>query len=187
MMKKLFVVACKVIGLLQLYWAFATLLQVGFALSMTRHSTEAAPQNSMWLLGTVLYSLLAFAVAYAMIFRTDALCRIAGLPDDMDSTKVPPQEVLLKTGILLIGVYFVLVPIPRIVKHIADALHYRQITQQFSWISQTVGYVCQMGLAVFLLRKPDKVIEFITKKRDSTEPSGGAYVAPEAGAPSAHP
>ena len=186
-MKKLFVVACKIIGLLQLYWAFATLLQVGFALSMTRNSVEAAPQNAMWLVGTVLYSLLAFAVAYVMIFRTNALCRIAGLPDEPDSAKAPPQEVLLKTGILLIGLYFVLVPIPGIVKHIADALHYKQITQQFSWISQTVGYVCQMGLAVFLLRKPDKVIDLITRKKDSTEPAGGAYVSPAAGDPSAHP
>lgn len=171
-MKKLFLVACKIIGLLQLYWAFATLLQVGFALSMTMNSAEAAPRNALWLVGTVLYSLLAFAVAYTMIFRTDALYRIAGLPDDPDSVTVPPQNVLLKTGILLIGVYFVLVPIPGIVRHLADALHYKQITHQFSWISQSAGYVCQMGLAVFLLRRPDKVIEFITRKNDRAKPAG---------------
>jgi hypothetical protein len=170
-MKKIFVVACKIIGLLQLYWAFATLVQVGFAFSMMKDLTETGAKNVMWLAGTILYIVLAFAVAYAMIFRTDALGRIVGIPDDPDSGRLPPQEALLKTGILLIGVYFVLVPIPGIVKHIGDALYYRQITRQFSWISQTVGYVCQMGLAVFLLKEPDKVIEFITKKKEHTEPT----------------
>jgi len=170
-MKRIFVVACKIIGLLQLYWAFATLLQIGFAFSMWTNASEGTPQNVAWLAGTALYSFLAFAVAYIMIFKTDGLASIVGLHDDHESVDLPPHEALLRTGILLIGVYFVLVPIPGIVKHIADALHYKQIVREFSWISQTTGSVCQIGLAVFLLTKPDRIIDLITRKKDSPEPS----------------
>lgn len=165
-MKKIFVIACKIIGLLQLYWAFATLLQIGFAFSMWKDAAEGTPQNVAWLAGTVLYSFLSFAVACIMIFKTDRLASIVGLHDHYESVDLPSQEALLRTGILLIGIYFVLVPIPGIVKHIVDALHYNQMVGEFRWISQTAGSVCQISLAVFLLAKPDKVIDLITRKKD---------------------
>jgi len=167
-MKNVFFVGCKIVGLLQLYWACGTLIQLGFALSLMQSSAQTGPIGAV-LSGTILYALFTFSVAYAMIFRTAALARIVGIPDSPDSVPMAPQAALLKTGILLLGVYFALVPIPAIFKHLANALCNGHIVERLSWIAQTVGYLCQMGLAVLLLKEPDLVFQFITRNRGSQD------------------
>ena len=176
-MKSLFVVACKIIGLLQLYWAFATLLEVGLALGLAQRSAapmQALPvdQAILYLGWTILCSILAFAVSYLMIFKTDMLSRLVGVPNDAASAQLPPHESLLRTGILLIGVYFVLGAIPGIAQDIRYVEYAgRTTTQQWlGYILGSAGHLCQIGLAVLLLKIPDKVIQLITGNSGGAEP-----------------
>ena len=152
-----------------MYWSFATLLQIGLTISMVNNSVESAPQNVAWLVGTVLYGLLAFAVAFLMIFKTESLARIVGLATDSNTTQLPSLDVLLKTGILLIGIYFLMGTIPVIIRQISDAFHYKEIMPRFNWISKTISSLFQVAMAVYLRMNPDKVIRLITENKNDTE------------------
>ena len=163
-MKNIFIIACKLIGLLQLYWSFATLMQIGFAMSAT---FSAAANDRMdivtWLSGTILSSALSFFVAYLLIFKSEAIARFVRVPDDKTALSIPAEESALRIGILLLGLYFLLGSIPRVTRDIADAIRYIDGPQLHTTLLKTAGSVGQVILALFVILKPKKVLNYLTR------------------------
>ena len=120
-MNKLFIVACKTLGLLQLYQALSSLLFLGGAFSTVKLVTGEEYNQIFYLVMTILYCILSFALAFLMIFKTERLARIVGLERKDEISNLPSQEVLIKTSILLLGIYFFLSSIP--------ALYFQNVTK----------------------------------------------------------
>ena len=160
-MKRHFLIACKIIGVLQLYWAFSTFLQIGFAVGMAQTAPDMAPQRALWIVATSLYSILSFGVAYLLIFETERLAYFVGVRDETEAPSQPPST-LLRVGLQVLAVYFLLSPIPNIFKQLSDAIRVYNRTHDAMWLAHVLGYICQIGLAVTILRRTDRVIALIT-------------------------
>ncbi|MFH0954420.1 MAG: hypothetical protein V1873_08835 [Verrucomicrobiota bacterium] len=170
-MKKLFIVASKLVGILALYWAIGTIVQIGFALStMSRMPEELRLQGSWWLLGTIAYGALTLLLAYALLFKTELLAEVLKITDDSGISPLPPVENIVHAGAILIGAYVLLLAIPDLGRHLLITVRYKGLFKDFSNLSQLLAALLKVGLAVWVLRNPGKVVAWMRRER-SSEPS----------------
>jgi len=168
-MKGLFIVACKVLGLFQLYFAMGTIAQVGVWLSMKVYSSPEGGMLTPSFYWTLIHSFLSFALAFILLFKTDLLVRITGLSESESIPQLPSPENLLRIGILLLGVFLVFRSIPdlikqifRLHKYIGVKLLHKDGFVDSDWLSAVLGAFCQFVLALLLLLKPDAIIKRIS-------------------------
>jgi hypothetical protein len=173
-MSKLFIVACKILGLFQLYWALSSLVSVATAFNMGYMTDEGKVQVSpkFYLILTIVYSILAFLFAFAMIFETETIARIVGLSKKEEMASLPPQSMLLKTGLILIGVIFLFSSIPDLVRSIADLYLFNKTNRGLSLYLDNIGNwvrpittLCQIGLAIWIIMNPEGIIRLISWKK----------------------
>jgi hypothetical protein len=168
-MKKLFIVAAKLIGLLALYWAIATLVQIGFAIPLVLNPVPdiaGGSQNAgsaWWLAGTVLYGVITLVFSLLLMFRTESIATRLNVPDQ-EISGIPDDLRILKGGIILLGLYFFLFSIPSLTKTISTSAYYRYTWRDFRYMSQLVSGLLQLGLAVFVMKKPDVVLNMLGRK-----------------------
>jgi hypothetical protein len=173
-MKKLFIVACKVLGLLQLYWALGSLGVVASAFNMGHTTVEGQGQWNprFYLIMVIIYSILSFFFAFMMIFETETIARIVGFSKSEEIPSLPPQSVWLKTGLILIGVYYFASSIPDFVREIGELYSFLKTNRTLSlyginpenW-TKTIAVLCQIGLASWIIIDPDRIIRLISRKK----------------------
>lgn len=119
-MKRLFIVGVKLLGLLCLWWAIFTTLQIisygGMILGLDRPGTR-------WVLAAILYGtgLLAYVVfsiwfAVVLLFRTEWVAEKVGLGEDTQLPGWPEEKKLLILGVVLLGLYVLADAIPGFAK-----------------------------------------------------------------------
>jgi hypothetical protein len=175
-MSKLFIVACKILGLFQLYWALGSLGVVASAFNMSHTTVEGEGQwnPKFYLIMVIIYSILSFFFAFMMVFETETIARIVGLSKSEEIPSLPAQSVWLKTGLILIGVYYFASSIPVLIREIGELYSFISTNRGLSLygvnpenLTRTVAVLCQFVLAIWIIMKPEKIIHLITRKKKS--------------------
>lgn len=163
-MRRLFIVLAKIFGLLQLYWALATFMQVGFAISMMSRSSvmDDGGQYIAGLAGTVIYFVVSVGVALILLIRTDWLADKLKIQADGESGEIK-EGTLLRSGVKLIGVYIVAHAIPSFARTVTDyGLLAGGILESHFW-TRIIPAVLPLVLGTLLAIRADRVLALITK------------------------
>lgn len=119
-MRRLFIVLAKLIGLLQVYWALTYLAHLALFLGqMSRMEPTEAGQTAIQVAGIVAFTVLAFGVAWLLLVRTEKLADLLKIPTD-DPLPMLSDDVVLRAGMKLTGVYMVANSIPGLVSAICE-------------------------------------------------------------------
>ncbi len=175
-MKKLFIVAAKLIGLLALYWALSTLVQIAGAFAFMFRSMLDSEGNSpaarilCWVIGNVLYGGLTFILSYLLMFKTEWIASKLNVPDE-NIPSLPQNQKLLKGGVILLGLYFFLFSIPTLTKYIFGISSLPHARFEMEKIIKIASVLLQLGLALFIMKNPDCVLKILNKKPKSSEPT----------------
>jgi len=104
-MRTVFIVLARLLGLLQVYWGLAYLAPVGLRLGLPLPPGLTGTQAMLWLAVLLVYVLLAFGMAWVLLFHTVWLAEKLGIEADAPAPTFT-QEIVLPVGLKLIGVYF---------------------------------------------------------------------------------
>jgi hypothetical protein len=107
-----------------------------------------------------------------MVFKTEMIARRVGLSDEEDVPALPAQTMLMKTGLVLLGVFFIFSSVPDLAQRIAGL--YLLIKMQSilalnsydaeSW-GKLIATLCQIGLAIWIIMNPEGIIRLISRKK----------------------
>lgn len=184
-MRRLFLVLAKLVGLLQVYWAFVNFMQIGFAISMMiRSEPTEVGQVLSGLIGVVLYFSLSLGMAWLLLARTDWIADKLKIRDEGESA-VPPDDVILRTGVKLIGLYVTVYAIPGFAKAILESRLFIAWQVGIHFWTKILPAAIQLAIGLFFTFKSSKVLEWITRDKEMPEQQVG-QVSSEA-APSASP
>jgi len=160
----MFVVAGKIIGLLQVFWAVTYLASIGLVLGqMARMEPGMARAMAIQLGGIVGYSVLAFGMAWLLLARTEWLADKLKIPAD-DPLPSLSDDVVLHAGIKVVGVYIVATGVPALARAVADAAAISAWQSHLSAsLTRIVPAVLKVVLAVLLTIRTDFVLRVISK------------------------
>lgn len=184
-MRRLFLVLTKLVGLLQVYWAFVNFMQIGFAISMMIHSEPTQIGQLLFgLIGVVLYFCLSLGMAWLLLARTDWIADKLKISDEGESG-IPQDDVILRTGVKLIGLYVTVYAIPELAKALLESQVFISWQVGIHFWTKILPAAIQLGLGLFFTFKSSKVLEWMTRDKELTEQQVG-QVSSE-GAPSDEP
>lgn len=168
-MRRLFLVLAKLVGLLQVYWALVNFMQIGFILSMIgrsepSHFVQLIPS----LVGIGLYFALSLGMAWLLLARTEWLADKVKIHDD-EAIESLDKHPVLAVGVKLIGVYVTAYSIPSFVRVLLESRQILEGQLPLHLWNKIIPSALQLCLGLFMAMKSDKVIELITRKKDSTE------------------
>ena len=166
-MRRLFLVLAKLVGLLQLYWAFVNFMQIGFAVTMMLRSVPVG-QAVSGLIGIVLYFCLSLGMAWMLLARTDWIADKLKILDEGESG-ILKDDVILRTGAQLIGLYVTVHAIPGFARAILDSRIFLSWHVGIHFWTKIIPAAIQLALGLFFTFKSRKVLEMITDKKDLTE------------------
>ena len=169
-MKTLFVVGAKLVGLLVLYWAMPDLPQlfayIPYLLLVSGEAGRMGQFGPSWPMcaGIVGHFILMLCLAWALLFRTERVAGILGVPDNELTPSSFSESSILRLGITLIGVYALVRGIPLFAKcALAIYGEWRPKAEDFqTW--EFVSAIFQILLGAALTFRPDRVAAIITRK-----------------------
>jgi hypothetical protein len=164
-MRRLFITLAKLIGLLQLYWAIVTVVQIGSFVDILLHGDATTPYRWHFatLMGTVFYLVLSLGAAWVCIKKTDWLANKLGLPDSCASGEVVVKEGdLLRTGVKLIGVYILAYAIPAFVRTMFGYGLFSGGKIGTDFWTNIIPSALQLFLGAFLAIRSERLIAFIS-------------------------
>jgi hypothetical protein len=179
-MRQLFLVLAKLIGLIQLYWSLATLVQIGVSIEML--TAESKPEIYLlikWgLVGFGAYFLLTLGLAWILLIKTDWLADKLGISDDIGPSIVS-EAILLSAGIRLIGLYVAVTAAPALIKVFietkgmahglgissTDLKGVAQCISVSAW-ANIIRNALELCLGAFLAFKADTVMPYIAGKNE---------------------
>jgi hypothetical protein len=159
-MKALFLVCTKLLGLLGLYWASATLVQVGpFVVSSLSGRLEDNSHTVWFICSFASYSILSFALAVVLLVKTEWVATALRIPDDPLPQSAHADQVL-RIGILLLGLYFVIASFPSLVRTVLEMSRdsWRYVGIHSLQMPKLVANALQFLLGLILVLKPASVL-----------------------------
>lgn len=163
-MRRLFVVFAKLLGLLQIYWALLTFVQIGFVFTMFDHSgSNQSGQILASLIGTFLYFAMALGMAWLLLVRTEWLANKLKIQAD-DQLPTLSDDTILHAGIKVVGIYILVNAIPILMQTVFLATTQDMRGYSFSpaW-TNVISSVLQVILALPLIIRTHDVIRLIAK------------------------
>ena len=161
----------KLVWLLQLYWAFVNFIQIGFSITMMLRSVPVG-QAVSGLIGIVLYFCLSLGMAWMLLARTDWIADKLKIQDEGESG-ILKDDVILRTGAKLIGLYVTVHAIPGFARAILDSRIFVSWHVGIHFWTKIIPAAIQLGLGLFFTFKSSKVLDLITEKKDLTEQNDG--------------
>lgn len=163
-MRRIFVAAGKIIGLLQVFWALTYLASIGLVLGqMARTEPGMARAITIQLGGIVGYAVLAFGMAWLLLVRTEWLADKLKIPAD-DPLPSLSDDVVLHAGIKVVGVYIIATGVPALARAVADAAVSSAWQSHLTVsLSRIVPAVLKVVLAVLLTIRTEFVLRVISK------------------------
>ncbi|MBM4147597.1 MAG: hypothetical protein FJ224_00925 [Lentisphaerae bacterium] len=161
-MRRLFVVLAKLIGLLQIYWGLTYLSSIAlFIGQMPRTESCEFRPLAVQIGGIAAFALLSFGMAWALLTRTEWLADKLKIRAD-DPLPALSDDVVLRAGVKLVGVYILANAIPGLVKAIAEASAYGLWEGRLAaiWI-RIAPSVLQVGLALFLAVRTGSLLRLL--------------------------
>lgn len=151
-MRRLFIVGAKIIGLICLFWAITTTLQI---ISYIGMSFGGTPDNSLWYIsilfyamGATAYVILSLWFSIVLLFRTEWLATKIKLEKDSDLPHRPELNTLLNLGIILVGLYILASAIPGLGK---SASTFIGMLFRISGVNVSLPYIIFLYLIPFLM------------------------------------
>jgi hypothetical protein len=170
-MRQLFLVFAKLLGLLQLYYGVIALVQTAPALFIMQ--TEFHRQFIPSLVGMIFVFVVSLGMAWILLVQTEWLADKLKLQDATEITELKENSMLC-VGVILIGVYVTVQAIPVLVGSMVRLG--AMWTDPTPWFSRNtvISSVLQLGIGVFLMLQSTKVIEIITRRKDTAQPTDAA-------------
>ena len=163
-MKKLFLVFAKLLGLVQLYMALLTATQLVVMLGMLV-KTDPIPLRGILLGagGMAVYLVVALAIAWLTLVKTEWLAAKAGIQDDTPVAGLEHVPALL-AGTCLIGIFVTVESLPRLARILIDVHRaWSYGPHQLIW-GQMAPTLLQVFLGLFLALKPGAVVALVARK-----------------------
>jgi hypothetical protein len=181
-MRNLFTVCAKLGGLFQIYRGLTVVLPT--ALFFSTMGNSQAPNMIVYVqvIGSAAISgLLTFGMAWLLLCRTQWLADILKIPEG-DVSGALEENVILRTGVKLIGVYIAVQAIPVVFRISLQWLSSAAASNEFvtsasstMFLAGDVGGIwsgmltalLQLGLGVFMLSYTGTVLGLVTKHDNS--------------------
>lgn len=172
-MRSLFMVACKVYGLVQVYtgltYIFTVLPMVRMLTTQSESSGAKTAMSAAFLGEQITLSVislgamvvLTFGIAWLLLCRTDWLADRLNIPIS-DAPPSPSVETLLHAGTRLMGLFVVVQGIPLLIQ---GFLRVRDITPfgRYAWSMMALPVV-RIIIGVFLVIMTGPIVKVIMKK-----------------------
>jgi hypothetical protein len=169
-MRRLFLVLAKLAGLVLVYLALVNVIQIGFTIHvMTGPAAPPGGQAISGALGIFLCFCLSLAMAWLLLARTEWLADRLRIREDA-ATGIPGDDVILRTGIALIGVYVTVNAIPAFARAILDSGIFLALHEGGRFWSRLLPAAVQLGLGLFCAFRSRRVLDWITALRTVAEP-----------------
>jgi len=163
-MRRLFIILAKIVGIVLLYrWVlyFTSLLVLFTNISDLEMDDDGSV--SLYIVGLIIYILLAVSGSYILILKTDWLADKLGVKDD-DVFPSIANDVVLLSGFKLIGVYVFLNALPAVFTAVFRVGSYSMAggLSKYIWTG-ALPAVIQIILSMFLLVRTESVLNFLKK------------------------
>ena len=185
-MRQLFLVLAKLLGLLQIVWALPLLASLTMFLATMGMVSESLHQHrAAQIANTLAFSVFYLAMAWVLLFRSEWLADKLKIQDDAEPRELR-EIVILRAGVKLIGLFFVVSAIPEAARglsgwiwSVASLGTLRNFARVF-WLESTSSVwtnvlpaLLQLGLGLFFAFRTEIVLRWIAeeKKTVDEEPS----------------
>ena len=182
-MRSVFIVICKVYGLMQIY---AGLTYIFMVLPMLRMlSQQPGPPEAETTMSTAFHGeqitlsvislgamvILTFGIAWLLLFRTGWLADKLNMPDS-DAPPSPSVETLLVAGTKLIGLYVVVQGIPLLAQGLFQIRHMMSFGT-YMW-STMILPILRIAIGVLLVFKTQPIVNFVMTRGQNNTLDGTA-------------
>ncbi len=197
-MRTLFIAVGRVFGLLQVYYGLAYVTSMLPALSMMQRATSDATgevtartfsgATVALTTGSMVATLvLTFGVAWLLLFRTDWLADKLRMPERGAQAPLS-AEAILRVGAILLGLFVIIQAVPDLVGKLGRTISgIQQIVRlRDSMGSGVMGHALfdgiwsglvapalKLALGLVLVLKTDSVLNWIDRKKQTTEQESG--------------
>jgi hypothetical protein len=173
-MRSLFIVVCKVYGLMQVYTGLTYIFMVIPTLhilaqrsdSLDAETTTVASFHGEQITLTAIslgsMVILTFGIAWVLILRTRWLADRLHIPDS-DASQSPSVEILLHAGTKLIGLFLVVQSIPLLAQGLFQIRHMLSF-EPYMWSTITLP-VIRLLIGLSLVFKTQLIVNFIMTKK----------------------
>jgi len=164
-MRRAFIIGAKLLGLLALYWTASSMAQAGF--SLTGYLASRNPPALLgpwWITGLVADVLLSLGLALMLLFRTERLADALRVRDDGPWPDPGSADRLLRAGMLLLGVYFLVLTLPALAATLVAVAQVKNGFRSPLHLARLIEPVLKMALAAAVVSRPEKVIEFLSRR-----------------------
>ena len=183
-MRRLFIVGAKLLGLLCLWWAISTTIQLisfGSVVVMVKRADvlDRVAIVLVYGVGLLAYFVLAVWFALVLLFRTEWIADKVRLEKDSDLPGWPEQNKLLSLGVVLLGFYVLAHAIPEAVKSSLTLLgdlwlktqpEYRDWTTIFlQYVIPVLRDVLGVAVGCLLILMPTRIIQWAKKAQKTLD------------------
>jgi hypothetical protein len=164
-MKSLFLVLGKLLGLLCLYWAVLAIPQL-LTYAFIDISPGPLPAFVMRaiLISVGLLSILGSCfLGVWLVFKTQRLADILRIPADAGGLPSFESESLLHVGIVLVGVYSLIVTLPELARLLLQSSQYANFFRSAHFTGSLAEDVLRLALALYLVMFPRHVMGMLKK------------------------
>ena len=171
-MRRLFLVLAKLVGLMQAYWAFMDLVQIGNMVNAVLGSSPAdASDASLYgsMVGVFVSFPLSIGLAWLLLFRTEQVADFLRVGPD-EPVPAFRRDVLLNVGVKMIGLYLAAEAIPLLARWLFEAHYFAQRRPRLFHWAGILQPALALVVGIVLIAKTRQIITLITK--DDQTPSG---------------
>ena len=164
-MKGLFLVLGKLLGLLCLYWAVLAIPQLyTYAFIDISPGPLPAFETRAILISVGLLSILGNCfLGVWLVFKTQRLADILRIPADAGGLPSFESESLLHVGIVLVGIYALVVSLPELARLLIESLQYANFSRSAHLTGSLAKEVLRLALALYLVVFPRHVMGVLKK------------------------
>lgn len=171
-MRHLFIVFSKLLGILAFYWALIIIPQITFTMAVYQSpASESQIPPSVALSSMLVAFVASLFLGILLLFKTETIATFLRIPADTEITPAP-SDALLQTGIILIGIYILVIALPEFLRFLTEILmkfdrrlpYDMRIELRNSYtIGRFLSLVLKISMAICLVICSKHVVRLITK------------------------
>jgi len=156
-MKALFAVLAKLLGLLLLCWAICMIPQIAIGAGNFAYppTTERQTITMLFYLALVVVPFAAtLFLGWLATFRTNLLARLLKVDEQASPITLPEPRVLLRIGVILIGLYVLVTALPQLVRALWRVAYFVAGQSSPRSLANIAAATVQITLSLFLVLRP---------------------------------
>jgi len=169
-MTKFFLVGGKLLGILCVYWALLTIPQIGFATAVLSRqpSVPGAGASEVVLLGAYLSFVASLLLGLLLLFKTERLAQLLKVPVDTTNDSPPSTESILRTGLVLVGVYILIGAVPEVTRWIIESLQHTSQLYSLPAIGRLASSLLRLIMALYIVVYSKHATQMIQRHQRAT-------------------